>query len=400
VAPSGAGTEPREGTLAMHVAPLGWSAGHGWRGPGLPAGCRADLVIYFGGTETLRDGARHHELCAAHPGAAVVGCSTGGQIADGAVVDEGVQALRLSFQATRVALVSDRVGGAAGSLDCGHRLGDRLAAPDLAGVLLFGDGLDIHAGDLIAGMQDRIGAGVPIVGALAGDGPRFAETLVGAGAMAPATGQVAAIGLCGSAIRFGHGCAAGWDAFGPLRSVTASSGNVLQALDGEPALKLYERYLGPEAEGLPHTGLLYPLRIWNEEEPGHDLLRTVLGIDREAGTLTFAADVPAGWRAQLMRGRFDALVQAAGDAAAQASRGLEACHGQRAAIIVSCIGRRLLTRQRITEEVAAAAARLGSDTPMLGIYSYGEIAPHPVSGRSELHNQTMTVAMLGEVLEA
>lgn len=380
----------------MRVAPLNWSAGEGWRGAGLPAGRQVALVLYFAGTETLRDGARHRELCAAYPDAAVVGCSTGGQIAAGAVLDEGVQALRFSFESTRVAMVVERLGGAAGSLACGRRIGDGLAAPDLAGVLLFGDGLDIHAGELIAGIQARIGAGVPIVGALAGDGPRFGETLVGGGAMAPASGQVAAIGLCGSAIRFGHGCAAGWDAFGPLRSVTASSGHVLEALDGEPALKLYERYLGPEAEGLPHTGLLYPLRIWNDEEPGHDLLRTVLGMDRAAGTMTFAADVPAGWRAQLMRGRFDALMQAAGDAAGTAAEGVADCEGECAAILVSCIGRRLLTRQRIEEEVVAAEARLGTRTSMLGLYSYGEIAPHPVSGRSELHNQTMTVAVFGE----
>ena len=382
----------------MRVAPLDWSVGQGWRGPELAPGEHPGLVLYFGGTGTLRDGERHRELCAAHPGAVVVGCSTGGQIAAGAVVDDGVQALRFTFDATRVGLAAEHLGGAAGSLACGRRIGDRLAAPDLAGVLLLGDGLDIHAGELIAGIQSRIGAGVPIVGALAGDGPRFGETLVGAGAMAPARDQVAAIGLCGSAIRFGHGCAAGWDAFGPLRSVTASSGHVLEALDGEPAVKLYERYLGPEAEGLPHTGLLYPLRVWSEDEPGHDLLRTVLGLDRAAGTMTFAADVPAGWRAQLMRGRFDALVQAAGDAAGMAALGTADCDGDRAAILVSCIGRRLLTRQRIEEEVVAAEARLAPGTATLGLYSYGEIAPHPVSGRSELHNQTMTVAVFGEAL--
>lgn len=209
-------------------------------------------------------------------------------------------------------------------------------------------------------------------------------------------GLVAAIGFAGSAIRFGHGCSSGWDAFGPLRSITASAGRVLRELDGEPALDLYERYLGPEAAGLPGTGLLYPLRIWNAEEPRHDVLRTLLGVDREARSLIFAADLPVGWRAQLMRGRFGGLADGAAVAAAQAGAG-GGLAGDSAAFIVSCVGRRLMMGQRVEEEVLAARDCLPPAMRVLGFYSYGEIAPHPVSGRSELHNQTMTVLTLAEM---
>ena len=73
----------------------------------------------------------------------------------------------------------------------------------------------------------------------------FEETLVGADC-APRSGRVAAVGFYGSAIRIGHGSAGGWDEFGPRRRITRSTGNVLYELDGEPALDLYERYLGEE----------------------------------------------------------------------------------------------------------------------------------------------------------
>jgi hypothetical protein len=379
----------------MRATSLTWTPSLGWRGEA-PAGTGRDcLLLYVAAREALEDGARHAELRTAFPDAIVVGCSTGGQIDGIDVVDADVQALLLRFESTRLVLATERLAGAAGSAACGSRLGAALASPGLAGVLLISEGLAVNAGDLVAGLQEAVGAGVPIIGGLAGDGPHFQRTLVGAGAVPPAPGLVAAIGFLGDALRFGHGCAAGWDAFGPLRSITASDGRVLKELDGEPALDLYERYLGPEAAGLPHTGLLYPLRIWNQAEPGHDLLRTLLGVDREARTLTFAADLPVGWRAQLMRGRFGGLADGAAAAAASA-RAPAGVVGDSAAFIVSCVGRRLLMGQRVEEEVLAARECLPPSMRVLGFYSYGEIAPHPATGRSVLHNQTMTVLTLAE----
>lgn len=382
----------------MRAQSLKWSGAAGWQGLQPARAGSASLILYVAGREALEGGERHRELVAAHPGAIVAGCSTGGQIDDADVVDDGVQALRLDFDATVVRLACERLHGEGESRVCGWRLGTALAAPDLAGVLLIAEGLDVHAGELVSGLRDAVGAQVPIVGGLAGDGPHFRRTLVGAGEMPPQPGLVVAIGFLGSAVRFSHGCSAGWDAFGPLRSITASEGRILRELDAEPALDLYERYLGPEAAGLPGTGLLYPLRIWNAEEPEHDVLRTLLGVDRETRSLIFAADLPVGWRAQLMRGRFGGLADGAAIAAAGAGRhgAARQARGDSAAFIVSCVGRRLMMGQRVEEEVLAARECLPPSMRVLGFYSYGEIAPHPTTGRSELHNQTMTVLTLAE----
>ena len=84
--------------------------------------------------------------------------------------------------------------------------------------------------------------------------------------------------------------------FGPRRRITRSRGNVLLELDGEPALDLYERYLGDEeVKGLPGTALLFPLQIAIPQRPDHEVVRTVLAVDREARSMTFAGDVPEGW---------------------------------------------------------------------------------------------------------
>ena len=231
---------------------------------------------------------------------------------------------------------------------------------------------------------------------LAGDGAAFQETLVGVDC-APRTQMVGAVGFYGDAVRFGHGSAGGWDAFGPRRRVTRAKGNILLELDGQPALDLYERYLGEEdSKGLPGTALLFPLQIQDPERPRHEVVRTIVGIDRDHRSLIFAGDMPEGWTARLMRGNFDHLAAGAAEAARQASASLgSGANDDGVSVMVSCIGRRLLMGQRISEEVAAAVAQLLGKT-RLGFFSYGEISPHAESGCCELHNQTMTVTTITE----
>jgi hypothetical protein len=356
-----------------------------------------DLIIYFGSRTSLASGAAFEQLKATCPGAMVLGCTTGGQIHEHDAVDDEITGVAIRFDETKIRLVSEIVGSSADSRTCGRAIGERLLAPDLAGIFILSDGLNVNGSELVAGITEMIGPHIPLTGGLAGDGSQFEETLVGANC-APQSRMVAGIGFYGNAIRIGHGSAGGWDVFGPRRTVTRSQGNVLFELDGEPALDLYERYLGDEAEGLPGAGLLFPLQIQNPDHADHRIVRTILAVDRDKRSLTFAGDVPEGWSAQLMRGNFDHLSSGAADAARQATEGLadgQATNG--VALLVSCIGRRLLMGQRVSEEIEAAGAVLGTQFARLGFYSYGEISPHAVSGICELHNQTMTITTITEL---
>jgi hypothetical protein len=381
----------------MHTQKIIWNDRSGWTAPDKDA-ADASLVLYFGTRGALNCGTRYDELRALFPRAHIMGCSTGGQIDDNDVNDDEIVAVAVSFDATRLKVCRQDIGDPQHSRDYGEALGRALQADDLAGVFVLSDGLNVNGSELVAGICKVIGADVPLTGGLAGDGADFKETLVGADC-APRARTIAGLGFYGPAIRVGHGSAGGWDLFGPRRKVTRSAGNVLFELDGEPALDLYERYLGPdESKGLPSSALLFPIQVYDLEQPDSAVVRTVLAIDRAARSMTFAGDIPQGWTAQLMRGNLDRLSAGAADAARQARSGLKAGDdAERLSILVSCIGRRLLMGQRTIEEVEAAGAELGPDTPRLGFYSYGEISPHAKSGHCELHNQTMTVTTLAEV---
>jgi hypothetical protein len=381
----------------MRLQQTVWNPLTGWT-PARPELAEACLVLYFGARQALTGGARYDELRAMFPAAHIMGCSTGGQINNNDIGDNEIIAAAIKFDATSVRLCKHRVEGPSQSRSCGEALGLALNADDLAGVFVLSDGLNVNGSELVAGITAVIGPNVPLTGGLAGDGSQFAETLVG-GDCAPQSGSAVAIGFYGSAIRIGHGSAGGWDVFGPRRRVTRSTGNVLFELDGEPALDLYERYLGPEdSKGLPGSALLFPIQVHDPARPDSAVVRTVLAVDHAARSLTFAGDVPEGWTAQLMRGNLDRLAGGAADAARQARDGLNVGDtDERFSILVSCIGRRLLMGQRTTDEIEAAGAELGDGSLRLGFYSYGEISPHAKSGLCELHNQTMTVTSFAEI---
>ncbi|MCH7888744.1 MAG: FIST C-terminal domain-containing protein [Proteobacteria bacterium] len=186
----------------------------------------------------------------------------------------------------------------------------------------------------------------------------------------------------------------GWDDFGPERVITRSQGNVLYELDSQPALDLYKKYLGDEAQNLPGSALLFPLQIRPTENASHEVVRTIVGVEEENHSMIFAGDVPQGYVARLMRGNFENLIEGAARAARMAETKVNG--HDKLAILISCIGRKLLLGQRIGEEVEAVSESLGGAVPQIGFYSYGEISPHATTGKCELHKQTMTITVFSE----
>lgn len=380
----------------MKNTTLTYSQGTGWRGD-LAAAADASLVLYFGIRTDLEDGVAGKALQQLSPQADVLGCSTGGNIL-GSELTDSLVAVAVSFDQTQTRIASVKIAEAEASYVCGEALGKQLYRGDLAGIVVLCDGLHVNGSDLVAGIEQAVGSGIPISGGLAGDGADFVETLVGVNGR-PQSKVIAAIGFYGTAVRLNTGSGGGWDVFGPRREITKSSGHVLHEIDGEPALDLYERYLGDkEAAALPGSALLFPLKIYDPYRDGHNVVRTVMAIDREARTMTFAGDVPEGWQGQLMHGNMNRLVAGAAAAAGRAQQTALPAGAPSLSLLVSCIGRRLLMGQRTPDEVDAVREVLGPQATQIGFYSYGELCPHAETGASELHNQTMTITTISEAI--
>lgn len=356
------------------------------------------LVLAFAAPGLLDDPAPLCDLAAAFPRSVVLGCSTSGEIARDQVHDASISLAVARFDHTGMRCVSTPVAGAADSFAAGVRLGAGLMAPQaglrLRAVFVLSDGLAVNGTPLVAGLASVLPPGTSITGGLAGDGSDFRRTWVMTGG-APRTGHICAVGLYGDRLRVGHGCDAGWSPFGPQRRITRCAGNVLYELDGRPALDLYKAYLGERARELPGAALLFPLAVRRDEDDTEPLVRTILAIDEQQRSMTFAGDLPEGGLAQLMRANTDKLIDSAGEAAREAAAAL-APDAPTLVISVSCVGRRLVLGQRADEEVETVLDSAPAGAAHVGFYSYGEIAPSLRGRASELHNQTMTVTMLSE----
>ena len=378
----------------MHIEQLQYSAGQWWSAlaAGEPAS-HAQLVLVFGDRSLLAAGQYLAPLEERFPMAAVLSCSGGGAMLDAEMVDDGLVATAIQFSSAAVRTAILPLPSAEDSERAGLAIARSLPAAGLRHVLVFAEGLGVNGTALSRGLTEGLAPGVTVTGGLAADGDRFESTLVGLDDT-PESNRVAAVGLYGDSLRIGIGSFGGWEPIGVDRMITRAVGNTLYELDGRPALELYKELLGPLGYALPASGLLFPLKIRTSNHmPG--VIRTILAVDEENGSLTFAGDVPEGSAARLVRTDLDHLIAAAATAAERTGQAPPA-RGESLALAVSCIGRKLLLQRRVQEELASVRRVLGGSTRIAGFYSYGELAPSGPDSPCELHNQTMTLTTIAE----
>jgi hypothetical protein len=356
---------------------------------------KINLVMAMGDKAMIAPAEFYTRLRTDYPGAEIVLCSTAGEIFDDGVHEGSVSVTAVEFEKTLVRSAGVNIDDFSGcSYEAGKALvGQLMAFDELSYILVLSDGSSVNGSELVKGINSQVQDRVLVTGGLAGDGTAFKSTLVGLNAK-PGYGQIVAIGMYGGELQIAHGSMGGWESYGPERTISRSKGNQLFMIDDEYALDLYKKYLGPYADELPGSALLFPLlvRLSNEEEP---VVRTILSIDEETRSMRFAGDVPEGASVRFMKANFDRLVDAASAAAHQANNRPPGSK-RSLSVLISCVGRKIILGSRVSEEVEAVKEVFGGETLVTGFYSYGEIAPHSSRVQCQLHNQTMTITNFSE----
>jgi len=352
-----------------------------------------NLVLGFGEKNILANENIYKQLKEKYSTADIVLCSTAGEIYNDTVVDNTVSVTAIAFEKTQVKAVSVTIDDFSNSYQAGQGLVKQLPIENLAYVLVISDGAKVNGSELVRGINEVVQNKVPVTGGLAGDAARFQSTLVGLNEE-PVSGKIVMIGFYGQHLKVSHGSMGGWDMFGPERTITKSTSNKVYEIDDKDAIDLYKLYLGAYAMELPGSALLFPLSVTlpGTTEP---VVRTILTIDYQNKAMVFAGDVPLGSKVRFMKANFDKLV----DAASQAGRQAVALNPQaspKLALLISCVGRKLILDNRIEEEVAAVSDVFGPNTLLTGFYSYGEISPFSLNATCQLHNQTMTITTFDE----
>lgn len=353
---------------------------------------RAELVLCFASKAILESAASFEAAKQKFPNATIAMCSTAGEIYQETVQDDSLVAIAIEFSHTTIKAASVNSNDFPNSYAAAEALSTMLLADDLAYVMVLSDGSLVNGSELVKGFSAGI-SNTLVTGGLAGDAADFKSTLVGLN-QKPTEGTIVAIGFYGKKLVVTHGSQGGWDMFGLEKEITRSEHNVLYEIEHANALELYKKYLGPDIANLPSAALLFPLSV---TIPGANtpIVRTILSIDEEKKSMTFAGDVPVGSKVRFMKANFDKLTSAAATAAQQTML----LDGQKPdfVFLVSCVGRKLILGPRIEEEVEAVSDTLGNDVPMIGFYAYGEISPFSEGGGCQLHNQTMTITSFYEL---
>jgi len=353
-----------------------------------------DLLLVFGATPFFESPDLLEALRHAMPDTVVAGCSTAGEIAAREVREGTCAITAVAFGHTTVRAAATPLASMADSRGAGERLARDLPPAGLVAVLVLGTGVRINGSALVRGLQDSLPRGVRISGGLAADGGRFERTWT-MGTLGARDDQVVAIGFYGERLAVRQGSFAGWVPFGPARKVTRCVDNILHELDGERALDIYTRYLGDYARDLPASGLLFPFEMVSRNRENRGIFRTILGVNATDGSLILAGEIDPEGYLKLMHSNTERLIDGA-ESAARAALGEARPAGPSLALLVSCVGRKLVMGNRVEEEVECVADLLGADATIAGFYSNGEIAEGGPPGECRLHNQTMTITLLSE----
>ncbi|MFL9838950.1 FIST N-terminal domain-containing protein [Flavobacterium sp. ST-75] len=351
------------------------------------------LVLVFGDRYLLENDEVIKDIRTEFPYEHLVFGSTSGEIAGTNVLDKSVTVTAIEFEKSnfeiRRANILDYNKDAA---QLGKILYDEMPKDNLKHLFVLSEGSFVNGSSLIAGLEDDLYKKVCITGGMCGDDARFEKTLASYKEN-PKEGEVILMGFYGDTLDISFASVGGWQPFGPVRLITKSNGNELYEIDGQPALDLYKKYLGDKAVQLPQTSLLYPLNVTipGKENP---VVRTILNIDTNKQSMILAGDAPEQSQVQLMMATVDAIAEGANKAA------LYAMHNRKSmpqlALLVSCVGRKLVMNQRVEEEIEQVKEMIGDTTTITGFYSYGEMAPFVNTTSCELHNQTMTLTLISE----
>jgi len=351
------------------------------------------LVLVFANRMILEKNEIIEEIRSEFPYEHIVFGSTSGEILDNNVFDDSIVVTIIEFEKSSFEIRTENIlNYNKDAKILGKALYNSMPKENLKHLFVLSEGSFVNGSSLIEGLEQNIDSAIHISGGMCGDDAKFEKTLVSYKEN-PKEGEVVLIGFYGDTLEITFSSFSGWSTFGPERVITKSEANILYEIDDQPALDLYKKYLGDKANQLPQASLLYPLNVTpqGKTEP---VVRTILGIDNDNHSMILAGDVPVNSKVQLMMASVDSIAEGAGEAAKLAMNNRK--NQPQLALLISCVGRKLVMNQRVEEEIERVQEVVGDQTAITGFYSYGEMAPFSGNTFCDLHNQTMTLTLISE----
>lgn len=333
-----------------------------------------------------------------------IGSSTDGEITGaGLSVDSVCVFLIASRNVKAEALAAESLGK--DSFAASAAVARQLRTPNARVFFVLADGLTGNGSAVIRAAQEVLGTSFVIAGGTSGDRGRFVKTWQICNGVAYTDALVGMMLSSSSPLQVGFGVMSGWRPIGVAKVVTEAVANTVFRIEGETALDVYSSFLGEKASELPAIGVEYPFALVDDsglvDERGlrdgeeYILLRAPMSVDRATGAVTFAAEIPQGAKVKMTRAKSDEIIEGSREAARRAVANLGGAPD--AVFFFSCMARKIVLGRRTNKEIEAAQEVFGSDVPLIGFYTYGEIGNCGTKKpEARFHNETATFLALRE----
>lgn len=329
----------------------------------------------------------------------LIGCSDAGEITEEGPAKKSVAIMLLAAPGLTVVTAhqsdlakNPKQSSQAISQAIGQQLGRE---PKL--LCLFPDGLVTDGAAVVSGVASGLGGQPCFVGAASGDDFHF-EKSYQYWQTTVLTNSIVAFALDGD-FHCGIGVRHGWKSLGRPHQVTRATGNIIYEIEGEPAITLYHEYFGKEKIDmigpLGRLAVNYPLGIRSPAGQGW-LIRDPFFV-RTDGSIRCAAAIPQDSEVYVMISGKEETMAAAKAAASEALSNLGESK-PKAIINFNCIAKNRIFGVETNEEIQAILETIGSHVPLVGCYSYGQLASLREKERLEPYflNETTVLLVLGD----
>ena len=365
----------------------------GWSTPFPDVDSEMTLVVVFAANKFFEDRTALNELRDAFPSSVMVGCGGIETLQNGNLLSDSISVGIIKFQSTEIKLAIADLPACGYSKSAGREIAEQLKHPNLKGVLLFANGLVAEGTDLVRGIQEVLPAGIPIAGGMASEHELRHCWINANGELRE--DAACAVGFIGDKVEMVCASGGGWTPASQRHVATKTDGKTIYEIDGQRALDVLADRLesdlvneSPWAIGLVNHPIALKLA-------GVDLVRSVLGIDRQNGSVALAGDIPEGVEIQFMNSTVDEIIDGVDEAAHGIHMKTVGLTDNSLSIVISCAGRRRILGDRTSEEASGLRTSIGENIPQIGMYSLGEILT-TTCGHPQVHNLTMAAAVIRE----
>ena len=312
------------------------------------------------------------------PKASLIATSTSGIIADGTLQDDTVILSFSLFEKSKTA--SFACGGDVDTII--RNLGKKVVTEKTRLLVIFANTFRFDSTDLLKKLTGAFPR-IVLAGGNAGDDFRFAGCHVFTMHEDDADVVIAAIDSDDLTVRTEY--LFNWQSIGQEMLVTKSSGSTVYEINGERVLDIYDHYLGSDISGnILEYGIEFPLIY---EQGGVLVARAAVAVDVEAGSITFAGEIPEGVEVTFGYANVEHIERNNRVKLEETFR-----YRQEGIYIYSCGSRRQMLGSFLGDEIAC----INQVGPTSGFITYGEFFHDAASCENNLLNITTTYVVINE----